>query len=241
MIDQQIKRLIRIRNPSDPLQYAHDLVRDIAYEKLCDTIKHCQDCPIHEGVRTLPKGRIDAPVMVVSEAATYTQQNLNTDFVQAASQKHSLFEAFLGRYGIDQDNVFYVNTINCFPSRINEQGETVSRTPTVQEVTNCQLFVDYAISLVQPKLIIVLGAVALNIFKKKVAISQERGQLFEINRTLAMATYHPDYFNKIADKKDPELVDELKIDFEQDLLSAFQAYEKKYPGFPLMTNPKGEC
>lgn len=238
MNDEQLKRFIRIRNPSDPLQYGHDLVKDLAFEKLTETIKACKDCDIHTNVRTLPTGRTDAPVVVISEAATLLQKDLVTDNARAGMKEKNLFEAFLGRYGIDKDNLFYMNAVNCFPCRINEQNETVSRTPVTKEVKNCRIFVDYALKIVQPKLIILLGATALNLFKKS-AISKERGELFYINGVPVVPTYHPDYFDKIAERQDPEMVDSYRLDFEQDLLVAFRHYEKLYPAHPLM-NYKGE-
>lgn len=232
MTDHQIKQLIRIRDPSDPLQYAHNLVRDLAYVRLCEALRSCNDCDISCGVRTLPSGRTNAPVMVISEAACLNQKDFITTPARAANKEFSLFNAFLERYGINPDNIFYINAVNCFPFRENEAGDIVARVPMTKEVKNCRVFTDYAIKTVQPKLIILLGAVALNLFIKS-SISAERGKLLEINGIPAVATYHPDYFEKIADKKDPDLIDELKIDFEHDLLEGFKTFEKMYPNHKI--------
>lgn len=227
MLDQQIKRMIRIRDPADPLEYVRKMANDLAYEKLCSAIESCKDCSIACGNKTFPSGRLDAPIVVISESACIEQLKDNHSYAQAGSKEKSIFDFFLERYGIAPDNFFYVNTVNCPPLRNTESGEMVPRTPSSQEVNNCRVFMDYALKIVQPKMLILLGAVALNVFKKG-SISQERGEVFTVNNIPALATYHPDYFTKMAGKKDPDLIDECKLDFEEDLLKAFRHFEKIY-------------
>lgn len=239
--EDKILKLVKEADPIDPVGYVRRIVSDYALEKLRDYIVKCEDCPIHCGIKTIPKGNAGAEVMFVGEALSEEQIYLSDrtwHYPFENTHGWEILETVFDYFHINRDALFFANTINCFPhAEVN--GQILGRVPSKSEVENCRAFLDYTIEVVRPKAIVLLGAVSLNAFKKG-AISKERGQWFEIKGIPAVATYHPEYFRQIEGRKPPEIVEELKIDFVEDLKSVFLYIQNNFPDNKLITKPISE-
>jgi uracil-DNA glycosylase family 4 len=64
---------------------------------------------------------------------------------------------------LDTNDIFVVNAVSCVTTR-QDKGYAIQRIPSKKECNNCKCFLNQAIKIVNPRIIISLGAVALNQF-----------------------------------------------------------------------------
>ena len=234
MIEDNILELVKKAQPDNPISFVHNIVKPYAIEKLNNYIKDCQDCGICNCVKTITSGNPNASVMIIGESSTEDQQYSDSNYdVPFNNSSGEILNKVLDNLNINKDEIFFINSINCFPHR--EDGEAlVKRSPTKTERTNCKLFLDYALKTVQPLLIICLGGVATNGINEEIGkqnISKIRGKYFMYRGINVMPTYHPGYFIELEklQKFDSEYIDNLKWDLVNDLEKAFYDLHDQYP------------
>ena len=132
------------------------------------------------------RGRTDAPLMVVGEGPGADEDRQGAPFVGRAGQ---LLDRMLAAAGLT-DRVFITNTVFWRPPG--------NRTPTPAEQMICAPFLDRAIALVQPKMLLLVGgASAKAMLKKEEGILSLRGRWHEWRSAdgglelPAMPTLHP--------------------------------------------------
>ena len=109
-------------------------------------------------------------------------------------------EAFNG-IGINRDEVYIANIVKCRPPG--------NRNPEADEAEACLDYLRSQVMLVQPKIIVLLGSVALkNILGEEYGITASRGKWIERKQIKYMATWHPAALLRDENKK---------IDFWKDL------------------------
>jgi uracil-DNA glycosylase len=149
-----------------------------------------EGCPLRfEGAArqaVVYRGRIDAPLMVIGEGPGADEDAQGKPFVGRAGQ---LLDKMLAAAGL-ADRVFITNTVFWRPPG--------NRTPTPGEQLVCQPFLERAIALVQPKMLLLVGgASAKSMLKKEEGILSLRGRWFEWRSNTgdqelpAMPTLHP--------------------------------------------------
>ena len=131
-------------------------------------------------------GNADADLMFVGEAPGADEDRLRLPFVGRAGK---LLDKMLGAAGLT-DRVFITNTVFWRPPG--------NRTPTAVEQMVCYPFLERAISLVNPKMLLLVGgASAKHLLKKEEGILSLRGRWFEwksSDETVALPclpTLHP--------------------------------------------------
>jgi DNA polymerase len=92
-------------------------------------------------------------------------------------------KAFIG-LGINREDVYIANIVKCRPP--------ANRVPHEDEVTACLDYLRNQVILVKPKIIVLLGSVALkSILGKDYNITSARGKWIERKGILYMPTWHP--------------------------------------------------
>lgn len=129
-------------------------------------------------------GNAASPLMIIGEAPGQQEDAQGKPFVGRSGQ---LLSKALTQAGIARDQVFITNTVKCRPPG--------NRTPTPQEISFFKAtFLDPEIKIIQPKIILTLGAVALNaLVENAPAISKARGIAIKTASGLIIPTYHPAY------------------------------------------------
>lgn len=118
-----------------------------------------------------------------------------------------------------RDQVWISNTIKCRPV-----SGTSNRQPDMKEIASCKIFLDREIALVNPKVIICVGAVAANtLIHPDFKISQEHGKIFG-DKVKLMAIYHPSYILRKGEDTDEGIA--LKGEVWKDLI-AINSYLSK--------------
>jgi uracil-DNA glycosylase family 4 len=158
--------------------------------QLAAAIAGFDGCPLRfEGAArqaVFARGRPDAPLMVIGEAPGAEEEARGEPFVGPAGQ---LLDRMLAAAGLG-DQAFITNTVFWRPPG--------ARSPTSAEQTVCQPFVERAIALVKPKMLLLVGgASAKSMLGKEDGILALRGRWFEWRSSTgeielpAMPTLHP--------------------------------------------------
>lgn len=225
-IKEEILELVKEVNPANPLAFVHSIVQQYSCEKLNKYITECKDCSICSGPKSLCAGNPNASVMIIGDCVSASDQS--DLFVHPFDEKAlRILNKIFDDFHVNHDELFFINSVNCFPyKQINQ--EIIKRSPTKAEVECCTPFLKYAIEIVKPRVIITLGSVALNVFKKD-SITKARGEWFAYNNISIMPTFHPNYFYEIQGKKDEKEIDSLKWDFYNDIKRAFLYIQENWP------------
>lgn len=83
-----------------------------------------------------------------------------------------------------RSEVFITNVVKCRPPG--------NRLPNPDEVKECRHYLEAQIRIINPKIVVCLGAMACQtVIDPKAKIGQTRGKWFTRNGIMVMATYHP--------------------------------------------------
>ncbi|MDP5370306.1 MAG: uracil-DNA glycosylase, partial [Pseudomonadota bacterium] len=141
-------------------------------------------------------GNPAADVMLIGEAPGADEDRLGQPFVGQSGQ---LLDTILATIGIDRSSIYISNIIPWRPPG--------NRPPTVAEVAYCLPFIQRHIELVQPKILILLGGVAVKtLLNRGDGILKLRGQILEYTTKsgatiAAMPTLHPSYIMRSPSQK----------------------------------------
>ena len=183
-------RLKSINESHDTLPAATDDRRNrilrMDWQELKTTVAACKDCPLHEK-RTqavFGVGDENAEWLFIGEGPGAEEDAKGEPFVGQAGK---LLDSMLAAIGLKRgENVYIANVVKCRPPG--------NRNPEPQEAQQCEPYLEQQIALIQPKLIIALGKVAVqNLLKADATIASLRGRLHDYRGIPLIVTYHPAY------------------------------------------------
>ena len=165
--------------------------------KLKKQINSIQNCNLKDNSKNLilGDGNIDSPIMIIGEAPGEEEVMSNKTFL---GEVGSLLEKMLLAINIKKNNVYCSYAINY---RTPED-----RKPTSQEIKRYSPFLKEHVSIIDPKIIILLGSTAMkSILNTNDKISNERGKWKEIilkNKTYPLiVTFSPSYLIRFPENK----------------------------------------
>ena len=134
-------------------------------------------------------GNIDAQLMFVGEAPGADEDEQGEPFVGKAGQ---LLTKIIQATGLSRSDVYIANILKCRP---DTPGQTAgNRKPTPEEMATCIPYLHEQIDLIKPKVIVALGATAVEgLLGKTLGITKLRGTWKTYRDTPLMPTYHPAY------------------------------------------------
>ena len=145
-------------------------------------------------------GNPNAKLMFVGEAPGADEDVQGEPFVGRAGQ---LLTKIIESIGIERKDVFIGNINRCRPPK--------NRAPEPDETAACKPFLLREISVVRPKVIVVLGATAAhNLLETNVPIGKLRGRFHDYYGVKVMPTFHPAYLLRDPNKK-REVWEDMKI------------------------------
>ena len=151
---------------------------------LHQSMKKCRAC-LEEGFEIYPpaviSGSGSAKFMTIGQAPGITEQEAGRPF-NAGSGKR-LFD-WLGRAGIEEDwfrsTQYMTSVTKCYPGR--QPSGSGDRVPGRRELELCRPFLDQEIELVNPRVIIPIGRLAINLFyPKKLKLQEIIGTQVEVS------------------------------------------------------------
>jgi len=134
-------------------------------------------------------GDVNAELMFVGEAPGADEDTQGEPFVGAAGQ---LLTKIIKAMGLSRESVYIANILKCRP---DTPGQTSgNRKPTVDEMKTCLPYLLEQIDVIKPKVIVALGATAVEgLLGKTEGITRLRGNFKSFRDTPLMPTFHPAY------------------------------------------------
>jgi uracil-DNA glycosylase family 4 len=180
---------VRIASPStvqEPGEATH------RFEKLRTTVLACVKCPHLVAFRhsvVFGVGSQNAELMFVGEAPGADEDLRGEPFVGRAGE---LLTKIIQTMGYQRSEVYIANVLKCRPHM--PVGASGNRQPTVIEMETCLPYLRQQIEIIQPKVMVALGATAMRgLFGKDEPMKQMRGRWHVFGSIPVMATFHPSY------------------------------------------------
>lgn len=181
-----------------------DLLLDDDVKTLADVaraVDRCTRCPLYcnatQGVAG--EGPEHARIMLVGEQPGDQEDLQGRPFVGPAGQ---VLNEALEEAGLDRTRLFLTNAVKHF--KFEPRGKRrLHQNPTTGEIDICRWWLDKERALVQPDLIVTLGASALRgVTGKSASITSMRGAVHELEGgTKLIATIHPSFLLRLPDRE----------------------------------------
>ncbi len=180
-----------LTNSEPPAVSAAPRATSPSIETLVQTIRHCALCELSETrTQAVPgEGHAQADILFVGEAPGADEDAQGRPFVGRAGQ---LLDKIIKACALSRDQVFIANILKCRPPG--------NRDPKADEIFTCMPYLVRQIELIDPKVIVALGAhAARTLLNTDAGIGQLRGQFHDCHLCPArdpiklMPTYHPAY------------------------------------------------
>jgi uracil-DNA glycosylase family 4 len=134
-------------------------------------------------------GNPNAEIMFIGEAPGVDEDAQGEPFVGRAGQ---LLTRIIQTMGFARADVYIANILKCRPDM--PAGSFGNRAPTPAEMQTCRPYLIEQIDIIQPKVLVALGAVAVEgLLGARGAMRELRGRWHRYNETPLMITYHPAY------------------------------------------------
>jgi len=151
---------------------------------LKEKILNCTKCDLSK-TRTnviFGEGNLKAKIFIIGEAPGRNEDIQGRPFVGRSGQ---LLDKILDACGFTRDeHVFISNIVKCRPPE--------NRVPAPHEADVCMPWLLKQIELVNPEILILLGATALKYMAgQEHRITRERGKWIKLHNRLAMPVFHP--------------------------------------------------
>lgn len=178
------------------------------WEDLEKSIINCQKCKLCKQRQNIVfgTGNKEADIMFIGEGPGADEDRLGEPFVGRAGK---LMNMAFDVVGIKREEVYIANVVKCRPPG--------NRNPEDDEANSCLDYLRNQVILVKPKIIVLLGNVALkNILGKEYGITASRGKIIEKKGIIYIPTWHPAALLRDENKK---------VDFIRDLQKVLNEYK----------------
>ena len=176
-------------------------------KNLKDQINSIENCKLKENSNKiiLGDGNINSPLMLIGEAPGAEEEKLGVPF---RGEVGELLDKMLIAIGIKRQSIYSSYAINFRPPN--------DRKPTSTEIKRYSVFLKEHISIINPKIIVLMGSSAMEaVTGISEKITTERGQWKEVilkNKTLPlMITFNPSYLIRFPENKKHSWEDLKKI------------------------------
>jgi uracil-DNA glycosylase len=154
-----------------------------ALQVLREEIGDCTRCALHKGRNKLvfADGDPYARLMFVGEGPGADEDAQGLPFVGRAGQ---LLNNMITAMGLKREEVYIANIVKCRPPQ--------NRTPEPEEANTCSPFLFRQIDVVEPEVIVALGATAATyLLGQRQPLAGLRGRVHSFRASKLIVTYHP--------------------------------------------------
>lgn len=180
-----------VRPPIEPLKepgqrIANVPVNSLDWPNLSRQVAECRTCPLCQQRKqaVLGIGDQQADWLFIGEGPGAEEDVKGEPFVGQAGK---LLDNMLAALDLDRhDKVYIANAVKCRPPG--------NRTPEAAEMAACRPYLEAQISLIKPKIIVLLGKAAVHsVLHQDKSLSSMRGQVLDYHGIPVVVTYHPAY------------------------------------------------
>jgi len=140
----------------------------------------------------------------------------------SGDQSGKNFERFLSSIGLTRSQIFITSAALCNPRK----PSGANRRPSAGEISNCSEFLRRTIVLINPKVIVTLGGVALDALKPihyhELNLKEDAGKIHRWDGRVLVPLYHPSPQVLITSRKEAAQLRDYKI-----VARAIQQTERK--------------
>jgi len=179
----------------------YEMSREKVLDEIHSEIASCTKCPLYASrINPVPgEGSVDAKVMFIGEAPGAQEDKTGRPFVGRSGQ---LLRDMIREIGMSEDEVFITSVLKSRPPK--------NRAPHKDEVDACIGYLDRQIDVINPKVIVLLGGVAISSIIGPWRLSEAHGKFYEAQGRTYFMTYHP-----AAALRFPETKDQMREDFQK--------------------------
>jgi uracil-DNA glycosylase len=200
----------RLKNTSNGLKKNFtkekiDKLKELA--NLKELINSIEDCSLKNNSKkiVLGDGNINSPVMLIGEAPGVEEDKIGLTFV---GEVGDLLKKMLVAININKEDIYSTYAVNFRPPE--------DRKPTSSEIKKYSHFLQKHISIIQPKIIILMGSTAMeSLTGLNNKISFERGKWKDIiiknTNYPVIITFNPSYLLRVPENKKYSWEDLKKI------------------------------
>ena len=164
-----------------------------AFAKLALEASSCTRCPAMCGrsaVLSELNGSVNARIMFIGEAPGRKGAD-RTRVPFSGDQSGANLDRFLNSIQLPRDQIFITSAALCNPR--TDSG--ANRKPTQKELSNCSTFLRRTIDIVNPRVVVTLGTVALEALKRihyhELNLKEHAARIHEWEGRLLVPIYHP--------------------------------------------------
>ena len=156
---------------------------EVSWDSLHAEIEACEKCGLCRHIHHKVPGQGDgnADLMFIGEGPGADEDMQGLAFVGAAGQ---LLTRMIAAIGMTREQVYICNVVKCRPPQ--------NRVPEPEEQAACLPFLRRQLELVQPQVVVLLGATAGRaVLGSGIRVTRDRGKWYQANGTYFLLTYHP--------------------------------------------------
>lgn len=158
----------------------------------------CPDLAAQRAQVVFGSGSVEAALMIIGEAPGAEEDQEGRPFAGEAGE---LLEKMLKVMGLSMGEVYVTNVLKCHPQVPGEPGAL--RAPQASELERCLPYLATQISIVQPKVIVAMGAGAMHaLFGGRTPMGSLRSQWHALRGIPVMPTFHPRYLLRNDDLRE---------------------------------------
>ena len=164
-----------------------------AFASLTTEASQCTRCPAMCGrsaVLSELNGSVTARVMFIGEAPGRKGAD-RTRVPFSGDQSGANFDRFLSSIGLRREEIFITSAALCNP----RSASGANRRPAQKEINNCSYFLRRTIDLVNPRVIVTLGSVALDALKRihhhELNLKTSAAKIHHYSGRVLVPIYHP--------------------------------------------------
>ncbi len=196
--NKPIRRLKKSQQPGEIKLQLENLKKQIAEIDACDLKNHANQLVFSDG-------NFRSKIMLVGEGPGQKEDEIGKPFMGDAGK---LLNKMLAAIDIKRESIYITNVVNYRPPN--------NRKPTTAEINKYSKFLYEHISIINPKILIIMGGTAMEaLIGNNFKISKERGIWKDViikgKTYLSIVTFHPAYLLRQPDQKKNSWIDLKEI------------------------------
>jgi DNA polymerase len=196
--NKPIRRLKKSQQPGEIKLQLENLKKQIAEIDACDLKNHANQLVFSDG-------NFRSKIMLVGEGPGQKEDEVGKPFMGDAGK---LLNKMLAAIDIKRESIYITNVVNYRPPN--------NRKPTTAEINKYSKFLYEHISIINPKILIIMGGTAMEaLIGNNFKISKERGIWKDViikgKTYLSIVTFHPAYLLRQPDQKKYSWIDLKEI------------------------------
>ena len=174
----------------------------------------CERCELFRDATqaVVGDGPVPARVMLVGEQPGDVEDREGRPFVGPAG---TLLRRAMATAGLDASDAYLTNAVKHFRWEARSTRR-IHKTPSVEHVRSCHLWLEAELELVRPEVVVLLGATAARSFDRDLRVRRDAGRPLRVDALgdrQVVLTAHPSSILRSSDRAGGErvLVDHLRV------------------------------